>query len=254
MRSVLSVIPCPTTLITVSRVVSRPSFPHTESLRSIEATVLISCHLNFHHAGSSTLTPYGELPYTPGMQSPDLYDRTATATPNDEKEFKAAKDSAGAIGSAVVPSEKKPARADQPAKTAANGYLDYADGLRGIAMISYSTAISSTNFVATHPGTIQNGTPSASTQSIGLVLFYMLSGRLNATSLFQEQGARPADHLVRRSRGDDPASAAIADRGGVWLVIQKVECGTHAFDQTVIAKVGCRVETRLSVVVQRKLR
>ncbi|SPO26119.1 related to beta 1,4-mannosyltransferase (egghead protein) [Ustilago trichophora] len=137
---------------------------------------------------SSTLTPHGELSslaYTPGSESPGgTWDRTATATPTNEKsnsvaEFKAAKDSAGAIGSAVV-KEERSLEPTSPQRTLPTD-------------------------TSTTPMTIENGTPVGILRSpIGLVLFYMLSGRLNATSYFRNKAL--------------------------------VECGTHAFDQTVIAE------------------
>ncbi|SAM81576.1 related to beta 1,4-mannosyltransferase (egghead protein) [Ustilago bromivora] len=201
-----------------------------------------------YESRSSTLTPHEResLVYGPGSSGseiPGLYGPTAVATPvEDERsrsvaEFKAAKDSAGAIGTGLVAEEKKP-RADVPAKTAANGYLDYADGLRGIAMIMvFNGHFIDNTFVQTHPRTIENGTPVGILRSpIGLILFYMLSGRLNATSYFRNKAlGRPIrwtvlpEAMIRRS-------LRLLIVGGLWVIIQKVECGTHAFDQTVIAE------------------
>ncbi|TKY88452.1 hypothetical protein EX895_002804 [Sporisorium graminicola] len=199
-----------------------------------------------HSLSYHSLTPNGELsslPYTLGPQTPEFYDQTTAATTVEVEEkaslveFQAPKDSAGAVGSGVVSDEQKP-RDDQPAKNAANGYLDYADGLRGIAMILvFNGHFIDNTFVATHPDMIQNGTPVGILRSpIGLVLFYMLSGRLNATSFFRNKAlGRPMiwsvvpEAMIRRA-------LRLLIVGGVWLVIQKVECGTHAFDQIVIAE------------------
>ncbi|PWN51399.1 hypothetical protein IE53DRAFT_51821 [Violaceomyces palustris] len=124
------------------------------------------------------------------------------------------------------------------AKSANTKSFGYLDGLRGIAMIMvFNVHFIDNTFAASHPQTVTAGTPVALIRHpMGLTLFFILTGRLNTSSWFRKkrQGKNLSwdllpDAIVRRS-------IRLLFMAGLWLLLQQIQCASHAFDKAVEAE------------------